>query len=852
MAQSRPFSLPPGFVEEVITEGLAAPTAFAVAPDGRIYVTQKGGHVRVFRDGALQADPFLNLSGEVNRYADRGLMGIALHPTFPDPAYVYLAYAWEPGEAAGHADSGARSARVIRVTANPDNLDQALPDSTVILLGAGGTVDAMGDLDHGDQPPYSCFDAEGEPVRDCIPVDGPSHIVDDIAFGPDGALYISAGEATLQPDASVRAQDVDSLAGKILRIDGLTGEGLPDNPFWDGDPGSNRSKVFALGMRNPFRFTFEPGSGAIVIGDVGAESWEEINRATAGDNLGWPCFEGKARNLGRPPCTALRPAQVTFAWHTYPHAGDYSAAIGGDYYTGESYPEAYRGVYFFADHNRAALLTLDDAGESTEFATNVIAPVQISAGPDGDLLVLSFVTGTLSRIRYSGDGNRPPVAVASAEPPSGPLPLSVHFSSEGSVEPDGEAVRYAWDFGDGESSNEPTIDHVYGKGGNFEARLTLTDDHGTSDTALLKISAGSSAPQVTITLPDAPVADPLPGDEIALSGTASDVEDGPLSDTSLRWSGTLHHNEHVHVDYFAAQGPRATLVWDDHGENTWMEICLNAADSSGMEGRACTVVGKPDDTAGQSTEPGGVVHEVQDADANVHAGAALTSTTTLTTSLALTVSPGISPNATVTATVPGPDQVPVSDEPTSDQPSQVAALDDPHAGHDHSHAAEPTAGEPTGARQELWRNLEGSTVAHLTADSRYPAAPDETWTVSALETSGQGTYYGERLTGWLLPPTDGLYTFWIAGDDEAQLWLSADDSAANLSLVAHVPEWSNWHEYDKSPEQTSPAIELKAGQRYWFEVLHKQADQREGLSVAWQIPGGERAVIDGLHMQPAP
>jgi PKD repeat protein len=487
-------------------------------------------------------------------------MGIALHPDFPNPAYVYLAYAYEPGEAAGHAESGARTARVIRVTANPDNLDQALPDSSVVLLGAGGTIAHTGDLDHGDQPPYSCFDAEGEPVRDCIPVDGPTHIVDDLDFGPDGHLYISAGEATLQPDASVRAQNIDSLAGKILRVDGLTGDGVPSNPFWDDDPGSNRSKVFALGMRNPFRFTFEPGRGTVVIGDVGAESWEEVNRVTAGDNLGWPCFEGRTRNLGRSPCTTLKPARVTFAWHTYPHAGDYSAAIGGDYYTGESYPDDYRGVYFFADHNRAAMLTLDDAGNASEFATNVVAPVQITSGPDGDLLVLSFVTGTLSRIRYAGDGNRPPIAVASAQPQSGPLPLSVHFSSDGSAEPDSEEVRYSWDFGDGESSAESAVDHVYAKPGSYEARLTITDNHGASDTALLLISAGSSAPDAAIIRPDHPIARPLPGDEIALEGAASDVEDGTVPDSSLRWSGTLHHNEHVHFDYFAAQGPQATLV----------------------------------------------------------------------------------------------------------------------------------------------------------------------------------------------------------------------------------------------------------------------------------------------------
>ena len=312
---------------------------------------------------------------------------------------------------------------MIRVEADPRNPDKARDGSKVVLLGANGTPDHMGDLDRGDRPPYSCM-ADGEPVADCLPVDGPSHTVDDLVFGPDGALYVSAGDGTLQPDLNVRAQNVDSLAGKILRINPLTGAGYADNPFYDGDPNSNRSKVYALGLRNPYRFTFDP-AGQLVVGDVGGERWEEINRGDPGANFGWPCLEGPLPNSGDPACAAVLSgaAPTTAAWHSYAHADGYSAAIGGDFYTGDKYPAAYQGAYFFADHNHAALLYLpagaggDD--QAQEFATNVIAPVQISMGPDGSLYVLSFVDGTLSRIRYTGDGSEPapvPTPAATDDP----------------------------------------------------------------------------------------------------------------------------------------------------------------------------------------------------------------------------------------------------------------------------------------------------------------------------------------------------------------------------------------------------------------------------------------------------
>ena len=389
----------------------------------------------------------------------------------------------------------------IRVEADPRNPDKARDGSTVVLLGANGTPDHIGDLDRGDRPPYSCMAGRTQPVCPTVcPVDGPSHTVDGLVFGPDGALYVSAGDGTLQPDLNVRAQNVDSLAGKILRINPLTGAGYADNPFYDGDPNSNRSKVYALGLRNPYRFTFDP-AGQLVVGDVGGERWEEINRGDPGANFGWPCLEGPLPNSGDPACAAVLSgaAPTTPAWHSYAHADGYSAAIGGDFYTGDKYPAAYQGAYFFADHNHAALLYLPaGAGgdeQAQEFATNVIAPVQISMGPDGSLYVLSFVDGTLSRIRYTGDGSEP-----------APVPTPAAADTPAAAAAD-------------TLPTDPTV------------RILAPED-------------GSKWAENA---------------DVELRGEATDADGNPIDGEGLQWTATLHHNDHIHPDFFHGAGAQPDL-----------------------------------------------------------------------------------------------------------------------------------------------------------------------------------------------------------------------------------------------------------------------------------------------------
>ena len=202
-------------------------------------------------------------------------------------------------------------------------------------------------------------------LQDFLAADSESHTVGSVEFGPDGALYISNGDGTSynQVDPrTVRVQDIDNLSGKIIRIDPITGDGLADNPFYNGDPDANRSKVYQLGLRNPFRITVDPRNGDVFVGDVGWTQWEEINSAGAGANFGWPYYEGGSQNsLQTGGYRDLSQAQAFYnsgqsvdpSILALNHSADgINAIVLGDIYTGNAFPEEYQGDLFFSDLGR--------------------------------------------------------------------------------------------------------------------------------------------------------------------------------------------------------------------------------------------------------------------------------------------------------------------------------------------------------------------------------------------------------------------------------------------------------------------------------------------------------------------
>jgi len=570
--------VPSGFSQEVIATGLIFPTTFAFLPDGRILIAEKEGVVRIVKNDALLPTPFIDISARVNDYEDRGLLGIAVDPNFTANGYVYLLYTYENDVS---QYSGPKTARLTRVTALDDT---AAPSSEEVILGT-----VVGS---------SCKNFPAG--ADCLPSDSRTHTVGDMKFATDGSLFVSVGDASLLAvnDDTFRTQDLDSLAGKVLRIS-TSGQGLASNPFWNGDPSANRSKVWAYGLRNPFRFALQPGSNIPYLGDVGWQTWEEINVVLPGANLGWPCYEGHLRQPGYEPktiCQALYSTETAQApLLVYPHQvttqGAGAAVVGGVFYTGSTYPAEYHDAYFYADYAQGWIryLHVDNnhaliPGSVKDFvAAGADAPVALNIGSDENLYYVELLTGQLRRIRYTA-GNTLPTAVASANPPSGLAPLTVQFSSTGSHDPDGDPLHYLWDFGDGMTSITPHPQHTYTTNGIFLVRLTVNDGRGGIDTTTVSILVGNRPPVATINSPSPSFLYKV-GDVITYEGSASDPDEGTLVDSALAWRILLFHcpggSCHTHP-LSSNVGKSGSFMVPDHGDDTYLELTLTATDSGGL------------------------------------------------------------------------------------------------------------------------------------------------------------------------------------------------------------------------------------------------------------------------------
>ncbi|MFD2515318.1 PQQ-dependent sugar dehydrogenase [Pontibacter locisalis] len=692
---------PSGVVEEQVGGNWDFAVGLTFSDDGgTMYVWEKGGKVWLVKNGQKLAEPLIDISEEVGNWGDHGLLGFALDPNFDSNGFIYLLYVVDRHHLLNYGTSSysptaneysnATIGRITRYKVRQDGLSTDMASRKILL---------------------------GENASTGIPILYVSHGVGSLVFGEDGSLLVSAGDgatangkdtgwkpgdvtdnyveqglqdgilAEVNNVGALRAQQVHSLNGKILRLDPATGNGLPSNPYYNSSNSrAAESRVWALGLRNPFRFTLRPGTGsatnpgALYIGDVGWQDWEEINVATEpGLNFGWPLFEGLEPqrfyfNTGVPTPDLQNPLfgngscnRETFYFnelilqpratetpyfgnycdwskpipdnvHTFVHArpaidwanasvadntapvpvtrtgtfnGEDAAVVnvgtagspvsgepfygssstGGIWFTGNSMPSEFRNTYFFGDYGAGWIKVL-------EFDSNN-KPTAIKSFKDDGATVTAFAqnpaTGELYYINYGAQikkvsyysGNTPPNAVAEADELFGQSPLTVNFRGSGSTDPEGEALSYSWDFGDGSAkATEANPTHTFTATGarTYNVTLTVTDAGGLTSTANLEVNLNNSPPVVNIVSPVEGTQYPM--NQQTTYQLRADVTDQQDADENLtyEWVVALHHNTHSHpepVDNNHVTSATIAAVGCD-GDTYFYRFSLKVTDSGGL------------------------------------------------------------------------------------------------------------------------------------------------------------------------------------------------------------------------------------------------------------------------------
>ena len=640
--------LPSGFQDTVTLSGMTNPTVAQFAPDGRIFIGQKNGMIKVF-SSLTDTNPvtFADLSAEVDDYWDRGLLGLALDPNFPTRPYVYVLYTYDaaiggtaprwgdacPTPPGATTDGCVVSARVSKLTASGNTMTgaeqvlvegwcQQFPSHSIgtLLFGRDGALYAgAGDGASFNNVDYGQYGATyaGDQANACADPPAPA----GTALSPP-----TAEGGALRSQSVLRTDGPATLDGAIIRINPDTGLGLPDNPFAaSSDP--NARRIVAYGLRNPFRFTQRPGTDELWIGDVGWNTWEEIDRLTAPTgsatrDFGWPCYEGAGpqsgyQSAGLNLCSSLynTPGSVAAPYYTYNHSAcvvSYtgchtggSSITGVAFYQGGSYPAAYNGALFFADHTRNEIWAMMPGANGLPDPANIQSfvgvdatggaaghPVDLKIGPGGDLFYVDMEDGSLHRIIYTA-ANQPPTARISANPTSGAAPLTVAFDGSGSTDPEGRPLTYSWDLnGDGTfgDATTPTASYTYTSSGTYTASLRVTDDRGATNTASVTITVGNTAPVAVIDSPSATLTWQV-GQTITFSGHATDAQDVTIPSSGLTWSVILHHcatqtNCHTHPIQTFTGVAGGSFPAPDHAYPCWLEIQLTATDSGGLTSTA--------------------------------------------------------------------------------------------------------------------------------------------------------------------------------------------------------------------------------------------------------------------------
>lgn len=490
--------LPAGFTEMEVATIAGSPTCMEFSPDGKLFIAQQNGLLPVWKDGTqISANFFANAPLVTDSSSERGLLGIAFDPNYEGSRFVYVYYTISGGD---HRN------RVSRFTADAAG-NLALAGTEAVIW-------------EGDA--HSAGNHNGGAIH----------------FGPDGKLYIATGD---NADGNT-AQSLTSQHGKILRIN-ADGSIPLDNPFHDST-GPNRDAIWSLGLRNPFTFAFQPGTGRMFVNDVGQNTWEEINdggtsQSGRGHNYGWPTTEGDFNQAGFPGFT--RP------FYAYNHGSGIpsgSVITGGAFYNPatNTFGNGYQGDYFFSDLGSGWIYRIDSTTRQVaQFATGAGA-VDLKVTADGSLYYLSYWSSKVFRVIYSA-GQAPFI---SQHPES--QTVGAGSSATFTVEATGGAT-FQWQRSSDGGANWSNVSGATSKtftflaalsdnNARFRAVATNASGSATSNAAILTVLANSApnSPTITVTSGLTSNARFVAGQTISFTGAATDHEDGTLGASSFAWT----------------------------------------------------------------------------------------------------------------------------------------------------------------------------------------------------------------------------------------------------------------------------------------------------------------------------
>jgi len=778
-------NLPPGFIESLMADSLN-PTSMCMDKEGRMFLAQKDGRILVMRNpGQLTSHPLVTIATDVTN--ERGLQGIALHPDFPDSAYIYAFYA---------IPTLGRN-RVSRFTVLGDLV---VPGSERVII----------ELD---------------------PMTGTVHNGGALAFGPqDRMLYISTGEA----GKGLNSQDTSNVLGKILRLhpDGSIPE---SNPFYHRFTGKKRA-IYAMGFRNPFSMTFDQVSGLLYVCDVGSGFFEEINVIYPGKNYGWPLIEGKRT-------TQQEPVGYQDPMYTYPH-GAGCAIVGAAFYqpTQQVFPDSLVNHFFFADYCNGTMYHMDpanaDAG-ALVFATEIHRPLAMLTGADGSFYYLAregqgggsqednkvSTDGTLWRIQYTGNG-KPYVSVNPVDEF-----LTVGEDATFSVKVLGETpIQYQWYLNDelvtGAVDDSLVIDSVTLNMNGSVVYCIATNNiaSDTSSTAMLLVTS-DTRPELYIDLPLSNRTYQA-GDTLRFWGHAVDAENEVLPPVFYSWRIDFHHNTHSHP---AMQ----TISGVDHGmyiiptvnetdPGVWYRLHFFASDSVGLTASAYV----------------DIFPELIDISFNGPAGIHLNVDGKIL-SLPVTVKSVKKLRHSVLAL----ERDMVNDtiyvwKSYSDELTDLLF--------EFSAPAIDTSIELTYVRFALGNGsgLLGEYFDDPEADLDgepnvilIDTVIDFAWGAGPPLFNFPKDLFTVRWTGWVTPLVDGAWTFIVRSDDGCRLWI--DDQLL-------IDEW-----HGQSPREHQGTLSLEGGHNYSIRLEYLEEDGGAEVGLYWSHPDFEKEIIPKTQLIPA-